>query len=118
MRKPEPWVHVVLEASHGADPVAGEGEDEHAGAVADAIGTAEVGAEGWLAVSSRRDEVESPAWAEDAGAEAGDDISPLVFEGHGWHRHEDVVGEQGDDGVEVRGLVGVDERGDEGSFGG
>src|ERR1700739_3242196 len=76
MRKPEPWVHVVLEASHGADPVAGEGEDEHAGAVADAIGTAEVGAEGWLAVGSGRDEVESPAWAEDAGAETGDDISP------------------------------------------
>ena len=27
-RQPEPWEHAVLEAGHGADPVAGEGEDD------------------------------------------------------------------------------------------
>ena len=27
-RQPEPWEHAVVEAGHGADPVAGEGEDE------------------------------------------------------------------------------------------
>src|SRR5262249_58566605 len=93
----------------GAAAVAGEGKDEHAGSVADAGGTAEVGTEGRLTVGSRRDEVESPAWAEDAGAEAGDDVTALVFEGHRWHRHEDVVGQQGHDRVEIRGLVGADE---------
>src|SRR4029453_17394458 len=36
LRYPEPRVHAVLEAGHGADPVAGEGQDEQAGSVADA----------------------------------------------------------------------------------
>jgi hypothetical protein len=35
-RQPEPWEHGVLEAGHGADPVAGEGEDVQADPVAEA----------------------------------------------------------------------------------
>jgi hypothetical protein len=27
-RQPEPWEHGVVETGHGANPVAGEGEDE------------------------------------------------------------------------------------------
>ena len=37
-RQPERREHAVVEAGHGADPVAGEGEDIHAGAVPDAGG--------------------------------------------------------------------------------
>ena len=53
-RQPEPREHAVLEAGHGADPVAGEGEDEEADPVADAVGGAQVGAERRLAVGARR----------------------------------------------------------------
>src|SRR5258708_29162266 len=41
-RQPEPCEDAVLEAGHGADPVAAEGEDVEAGAVADARGGAQV----------------------------------------------------------------------------
>src|SRR5688572_4807129 len=44
-RQPEPREHVAIEAGHRADPVAGEGEDEEAGPVADARTDAQVGPE-------------------------------------------------------------------------
>lgn len=47
--------------------------------------------------------------AEDAGVEAGDDVSALVFEGHRWHRDEDVLGQQSHQRVEVGGLPRLDE---------
>ena len=43
------------------DPVAGEGDDEQAGAVADAVRAAQVGAERRLAVGPRRHQVEPAA---------------------------------------------------------
>src|SRR5215471_18543584 len=56
-RQPEPWEHAVVEAGAGADPVAGEGEDDEADRMADAGGGAKVGPERRLAIGSRRDEV-------------------------------------------------------------
>ena len=35
-RQPEPWEDAVIEAGHGADPLAGEGEHVEAGPLADA----------------------------------------------------------------------------------
>jgi hypothetical protein len=42
-RQPEPWEHAVVEAGDGADPVAGEGEEEKADTVADAGRAAQIG---------------------------------------------------------------------------
>src|SRR6266508_50570 len=108
-RQPEPWEHAVVEAGEGADPVAGEGEDEQAGPMADAAGGAKVGPERRLTVGSRRDEVNPPARVEDAGEEPGHDVAALVFEGNRWHGDVDIVGEQGDQRVQIPGLVGADE---------
>jgi hypothetical protein len=36
-------------------------------------------------------------------------MSALVLDGHRWHRHEDVIGKEGYDCVEIGGLVGADE---------
>jgi len=38
LRQPEPAEHAAVKAGHGADPIAGEGQDEEAGSVADAAG--------------------------------------------------------------------------------
>jgi hypothetical protein len=54
--------------------------------VADATRGAQLGSERRLPVGSRPDKVEPPARAEDTGAEAGHEVSALVFEGHRWHR--------------------------------
>jgi hypothetical protein len=108
-RQPEPWEHAVLEARDGADPVAREGEDEEAGPVADACRGAEVRPERRLTVGSRRYEVEPPARADHACVEAGHDVTAFVFEGERWHGEEDIVGEQGDQCVEIARLVRADE---------
>src|SRR5215831_11688007 len=79
--QPEPGEHAVLEAGQGADPVAGESEHVEAGAVADAGGRAQVGAERRLAVGSRGHEVEPAPGVEQAGAEARHHVPALVFEG-------------------------------------
>src|SRR6266545_2020430 len=105
-RQPEPWEHAVVEAGEGADPVAGEGEDEQAGPVADVGGGAKVGFERRLTVGSRRHEVNPLVRVEDAGEEAGHDVAALVFEGNRWHGDVDIVGEQGDQRVEILALVG------------
>ena len=73
------------------------------------VADAQVGAEGRLSVGSRAHEVEPSTRAEQAGAEAGHDVSTLVFEGHRWHRHEDVVSQKGHQRVEIGGLVRADE---------
>src|SRR5262249_60884754 len=53
-----------------------------------------------------------------AGAEAGDDVSAFVSEGHRRHRDEHVVGQQGHQRVEVGGFPRVGELGHERVFGG
>jgi hypothetical protein len=67
-------------------------------------GAAQVSPERRLAVGSRRDEVESAARAEKAGAEAGHDVAAFVFEGHRWHGDEHVVCQKGHQRVEIDGL--------------
>lgn len=109
---------VVLEAGHGRDVVAVEGEDVEASSVAGAVRGPEVGAEGRLAVGAGWDQVESAAGAEEGRAELADDFVALVLEGERRHGHEDVVGEERDEGVDVGGLPGLDEARDEGVLGG
>ena len=75
--------------------------------MADAVGPAHVGADRRLTVRARRHELEPPPRAEDAGAEADNGVSALVFEGHRRHRHEDAVGEKGHQRVEIGGLPGA-----------
>lgn len=69
----------------------------------------QVGAERGLAVGACRYEVEPSARIEQAGAEAGYEVSAFVFEGHGWHRDEGIVGQERDERVEIGGLIGGDE---------
>src|SRR5713101_6504195 len=108
-RYPEPWEHAVFEAGHGGNPFAGEGKDVKADPVADAGRGVQVGSERRMTVGSRAHEVEPPPRAEDASAEAGHDVSARVFEGHRWHRDEDVVRQKGHQRVEIGGLVRADE---------
>jgi hypothetical protein len=49
------------------------------------------------------------ARADDAGVEAGRGVAALVLEGNWWHGDEDVGGEQGDQRVDVGGVVRPDE---------
>src|SRR5436190_24360546 len=93
--QPEPWEHAGVEARDGADPVAGEREDQEAGPMADPGRATQVRAERRLTVSSRRHEVESSARADHARVEPSHDIEALVLEGERRHREEDVVREQG-----------------------
>jgi hypothetical protein len=72
-------------------------------------GGAKVRPERGLTIGSRRHEVEPPARAEDAGAEAGHHVSALVFEGHRWHRGEHVVRQKGHESVEICRLPRADE---------
>ena len=92
-----------------ADPVAGEREDVEADPVTDTRRTAEIGSECRLTVGSRRHQVKPPARMEKGGTEAGHDVSSLIFEGHPWHRHENVVREKSHQRVEIGGLPRVDE---------
>jgi hypothetical protein len=64
---------------------------------------AEVGPERQLAVRARRHEVIGPVPAEDGGVEAGHVGPALVFEGNRRHGDVDVVGQQGDQGVDIAG---------------
>jgi hypothetical protein len=50
-----------------------------------------------------------PTLADDAGVEAGHDVATLVFEGKWRHGDRDVCGEQGDQRVDIAGLVCADE---------
>jgi hypothetical protein len=74
-----------------------------------AVGDVQVDPERELTVRTRAYEVEPTVRAQDAGAEAGHDISALVFEGHRWHRDEDVVGQKGHQRFEICGLICADE---------
>jgi len=73
------------------------------------VGGVQVDPERQLTVRSCACEAEPSARAEDAGAEAGHDISALVFEGHRRHRDEDVVGQKGHERLEIGGLIRADE---------
>lgn len=111
--QPEPGEHGVLEAGQRADPIAGKGEDEQAGAVPDPVRSPDVRAKGRLTIRSGRDEGEPAPRCEDAGEEPSDRYGPLVLEGHWRHGCEDVVGEQAHEGIDVGGPVGTDELRDE-----
>ena len=82
-RQPEPREHAALEAGHGADPVAGEGEDQEAGPVADAVGCAQVGAERRLTVGPRRHEVEPAARPKSAAQKRATASRPWYSRGIG-----------------------------------
>src|SRR5215471_14518176 len=71
--KSEPRQDRPFEASHGADAVLGELEDDETNAVPDNRGRVEVCAERWLAIRSRRHEIEPSARTKDASAELGDE---------------------------------------------
>src|SRR2546425_8957617 len=90
-RQPEPREHAVVEAGEGADAVAGEGEYEKAGSMADAGGGAKVSHERRLTIGSRRHEVNPPARAEDAGEEAGHPRPALGFPGELWEPAADIT---------------------------
>jgi hypothetical protein len=75
--------------------------------VADAGRGAQLGAERGLAVGSRRDEVEPVARGEQAGAVAGHDVAAPVSKGYRRHHDEDVVGQQGNQRVDVGGTLDV-----------
>src|SRR3989442_16009731 len=108
-RRPEAREDAVVEAGEGADAVAGEGEYEKAGSMADAGGGAKVSHERRLTIGSRRHEVNPPARAEDAGEEAGHHVAAPGFQGDRGHREEGIVREQGDQRVQIAGLGGADE---------
>jgi hypothetical protein len=92
--QPEPAEHAAIKTEHGADPIAGEGEDEEAGSVADAAGgSAKVGSERRLPIRARRHEVVRSA-AQETGAEPRHDVAAVVFKGNGRHRDADIGGEQ------------------------
>src|SRR6266567_3412711 len=116
-RQTKPGQHAVLEAGHAADPMAGEGEHEEASRMADTSRGMYVEPERRLTVRAGRHEVVIAASAEQEGTEAGHDIAALVFEGHGRHRHEDVVGQQGNQRVEIGGFVRADKLSHERSLG-
>ena len=96
-----------------ADPYAGEAEDVEADPVADARRSPQVSPKRRLPVGSRRHEVESPACVRDTGTEAGHEVPALVFEGHRWHRDEDVIRQKCHQSVQVGGFPRVDELGHE-----
>jgi len=82
----------------------GKGKDVEADPAADAVGGSQLNPERRLNVGSRPHEFEPAARAEDAGAEAGNEVSALVFEGRRWHRAEDVVRQKSHQRVEIGGL--------------
>ena len=93
LRQPEPAEHAAIKTDHGADPIAGEGEDEEAGSVADAAGgSAKVGSERRLPIRACRHEVVRSA-AHETGEEARHDVAAVVLEGNWRHRDADIDGE-------------------------
>ena len=82
---------------------------EQAGPVSDPGGGTQVGPERRLTVGPRRYEVEPPARADHARVKASHDIEALILERERRHREEDVVREQGDQRVQIAGLVRTNE---------
>ena len=109
----EPGQHGVLEAGQGGDLVVRQGQHHEPGAVEDPVRRAGVEAEGRLAVGPGRDRPVDPAHREEELEEVGDDVTTVVLVGQRRHREEHVVGEEADQAVEVAGLVGADEPGDQ-----
>src|SRR5215207_3476600 len=117
-RQPERREHALVEVGDRPDPVAGEGEDVEPGPVAEAAAGAQVDPERQLTVGPRRHEVPPPARAPGAGQEARHSVAAVIFEGDRWHGEAGIGGEQGDQRVDVAGVVGADELGHEGPLGG
>ncbi len=108
-RQPKQWEHTIVKAGDGADLVASEGEDDHAGSAAVVGGGAKVEPERRLTIRSGRHEVIPPARAEEAGVEAGHEVAALVLERNGWHGSVNIVGEQGNQRIDIGGFVRADE---------
>ena len=105
-RQPETGEHTVVEPGQSADLLTCEGEHNQAGTVAGtAVRTAQIGAKCRLAVCPRGYEVVHPGLTENTGVEAGNDVAALPFQGDGRHGHLHVVGEHGEQLVDVAGLV-------------
>ena len=109
--KPERRENDILEARHRADPVAREGEDINAHSMTDIGRPAQVNPEGRLTISPRRHQVIRSARVEEAGTEAGNDVSALVLERHRWHRDKHVVGEESHEHVKFSGFPRLRELG-------
>jgi hypothetical protein len=105
----------VGEPGHGGGLVALEREDEQSVWPRDrGLGGREVATEGWLAIGARRHEPQGRAAADGAVVQEGADRDPaLVLVRLGRHRQPGVVGEQGDDGVDVADLERVREAADD-----
>ena len=80
-----------------------------ADAVADAVGGADIGPERGLAVGPGRHEIEPAARAENAGAEPRHRFPALVLKRHRRHRHENIVGQQSHQRIEIGRLLRADE---------
>jgi hypothetical protein len=79
---------------------------------------AKIGAEGELAVGPRRDQLVGATVPEgDDLVEVGGRLASLVLERNRRHGHPDVIGEEGDEAVDVAGPVGPGEPGNEVLFG-
>jgi hypothetical protein len=98
-----------IEAGHGADLCAGEGEHEQPCRVGDpGLGLQDIEAERRLPVGPGRYEAGPAAWPQPAGGEEpGDQVAAVVFHRERRHVQGDVLGEQGDHGGDVPGLVGA-----------
>src|SRR5215831_3035817 len=116
----EPGEHAVVEPRDAADPAAGQGEDLQPRRAGDArVGVPDVGAEGGLAVGAGRDHPVGAALPEGHHTqEPRRQLTALVLQRDRRHAQQDVVGEQGDEGVDVAGVVSAGEPGDELAFGG
>src|SRR5262245_52260608 len=103
--------HAGVEAGHGADTAAAEGEDEQPGRVEDtSLRVPRVEAERGLAIGPGRDDAGPAAGAEPGGGEEpGDRLAAVVLQWQRRHGYRDVLGQQGDDAGDVAGLVGAGE---------
>ena len=85
--------------------------------MADAAGWgAEVRPERRLTIRPRRHEMVRTA-AHETGEEAGHSVASVVFERNRWHGNADISGAQVDQGVDIAGLPGTDEFGDQCTLG-
>ena len=116
--EPEGWEDAGVEAGHDAVLVAGEGEDDQPGRVADpGVGVLDVQAERGLTVGPGRDEAGPAAWPGRSGGQVGGgEVAAPVFQRMRGHGQRYVLGEQGDDGGGVAGLAGAGEPLDQAEF--
>src|SRR4051812_23844766 len=107
----------VAEPGDRRDLLALKRQDEHRAGPRDlGLGGWEVDAECWLGVRASRHEERRAAPHRAVAQERADRHRPLILVGLGRHRQPGVVGEQGDDGVDVARLDRVGEAADDVAF--